>query len=224
MATPTTTPIAISFVATGSLADYGLPVTNVVVSLPSGVQSGDALLAQIVVWDASGSIVPMAPNGWSLVRHDAASNGNKITSWLYFKVAGSGEPPSYSWQIASQYAAGLMGAWRGILSSSAIDQASGAAKVGASPISVAAPSLTPSKDGELQIYFYGSQNSVAPIITEPAAITQRLNIRSAKEGFTLAFGDLAAPPAGIASATYSASASGSNSVITAQAILLTAGP
>jgi hypothetical protein len=185
---------------------------------------GDTLLAQVVLWDGTGSIVPVAPNGWSLIRHDALSNGNKITSWLYSRIAGGGEPASYSWQITSQYAAGIMGAWRKASSSSPIEQSSGAATGGGSPISVTAPSLTPARNNELQVYFYGAQSFSAPIITEPGARTQHSNVRSSKEGFALAFGDLAGPAAGTASLTYSATATGSNPVMTAQAILLIPAP
>jgi len=95
---------------------------------------------------------------------------------------------------------------------------------GASPISVAAPSLTPANNNELQVYFYSSQNSVAPTIAEPGAIIQRLNLESAKEGFTLAFGELAAPPAGTGSPIYFATATGPNPVMAAQAVLLATTP
>jgi hypothetical protein len=104
-----------------------------------------------------------------------------------------------------------MGAWRGA-SGAAFDQASEATASG-SPATVAAPSLTPSDSGELQAYFYGSQNGTAPTITERAAISSQANDKSSKEGFTLAIGDLAAPGEGMASPTYSASSSGSGGVV-----------
>ena len=51
------------------------------------------MLAQIVVWDGIGTDVPTAPGGWTSIRHDFVSNGgNRITSWLYYKVAGASEP------------------------------------------------------------------------------------------------------------------------------------
>ncbi len=227
-ATPTggATP-AITFVAQSSLTDSTQPVTTVTVNRPSGVLSGDVLLAQIVVYDAAGTNVPTAPSGWATVRHDAVNNGNKLTSWLYLHVAGASEPVSYSWQLASQYAAGVMGAWRGA-SSSPLDQSSGSTAAGSSPVTDAAPSLTPAVTNELQVYFYGSQNSAAPTITEPGAIAQRANDMSSKEGFTLAFGDLNAPPGGTASPTFIAMASaqiaGSKPVMTAQAVLLRPAP
>jgi hypothetical protein len=221
-ATPTATPSSmIVFVAQGPLADFSQPVTAVPVSRPAGVQAGDIFIAQIVVYDATGSNVPTAPLGWSVIRHDSVSSTNRMTSWLYYRVAGASEPGACTWNIASQYAAGIMGAWRGA-SVSPIDQDSGSIAVGTSPVSDAAPSMTPASDNELQVYFYGSQNASAPTITEPAAITQRANIRSLKEGFALAFGDIAAPFAGNPSPTYIAKSTFSSAmpVMTGQAVLL----
>jgi hypothetical protein len=214
---------AIIFVGASALVDSSSPVTSITISLPAGVQSGDTLLAQIVVWDASGSDVPAAPSGWASIRHDSGSiaNGDKITTWLYYRVAGGSEPASYGWSISSQYAAGVMGAWRNA-SLSPIDQASGAADAGATPLSDAAPSLSPGNNNELQVYFYGGQGAAGPALTLPGAITQRLDVISAQEGFSLGFGDLAAPPAGNASPTYNATAtlSGGTLAMSAQAVLL----
>jgi hypothetical protein len=219
------TPGMISFVAAGLLSDSSSSVTTVTVSVPHGTLSGDVFLAQIVLADATGTNVPTAPVGWSFIRDDSVSNGNRITSWLYSHVAGSSEPATYSWKIASQFAAGVMGAWRGT-SAVPIDQVSGATAAGPSPVSAAAPSLTPNGNNELQVYFYGSQNFNSPLVIEPAAITSRANIESSKEGFTLAFGDLAAPSQGIPSPTYTAMSSFPRAmpVLSAQAVLLRAGP
>jgi len=220
--TVTPTPSVITYVGSSALADYSAPVTTVTINLPAGVEAGDILLAQIVVWDASGSDLVTAPSGWAIIRLDAVSNANKITSWLYYKVAGADEPASYGWTISSQWAAGVMGAWRGVSTVSPIDKNSGATAAGASPLSDAAPTLTPTNSNELQVYFYGSQSVTGPAITLPAAITKRLDIISSKEGFTVGFGDLAAPSAGTASPTYTATATlaGGKPVMTAQAIVL----
>ena len=214
-------PSGISFVGTSQLTDSSLAVSTVSVSVPSGVRAGDTLLAQIVVFDGSASDVPSGPSGWTSIRREAVNNGNKITSWIYYKVAGSSEPASYGWNIGSNWAAGVMGAWRGA-SSSPIDKSSGATGAGSNLISATAPSQSPAVSNELQVYFYGSQSGNAPNITLSNGPNQRFNSRSAKEGFTLAIGDIAAPAAGVASATYPASAtiSGSSLVMTAQAILL----
>ena len=219
--TPTATPSSsIGFVATGPLFDSVSPVASVIVGKPAVAMSGDVLITQIVVFDGTGTNVPTAPAGWTLIRHDqieAASH--RLTSWLYYRVASGSEPPSYSWSIAKQHAAALMGDWRGA-SSTPLDQSSGAAAIGG-PANAAAPSLTPANNNELQVYFYGAQNSGPPRITLPAAINARANEPSTKEGFAIGFGDLAAPAMGNPSPTYTASASGTGKVVlSAQAVLL----
>ena len=86
---------------------------------------------------------------------------------------------------------------------------------------MAAPSLTPANNNELQVYFYGAQNSGSPSISEPAAITSRANVTSTKEDVAIALGDLAAPSMGNPSLTYDATGSGSGTVVlSAQAVLL----
>ena len=223
--TPTPVPApsggSISYVGAGALTDFSSPTSMVALAVPSGIESGDTLVAQILVYDGTGSDMPTAPGGWNSIRHDSISDGNQITSWLYYKVAGSNEPASYAWTLSSNYAAGAMGAWRGASSSSPIDKNSGAGATGTSPVSDSAPSLTPSGNGELQVYFYGSQSALAPALTLSGALNRRFDVESAKEGFSLAFGDAAAPGAGTPSATYSATASiGGGAAITAQGILL----
>jgi hypothetical protein len=222
--TPTPVPApsggSISYVGAGALTDFSSPTSLVTLAVPSGIQSGDTLVAQILVYDGTGSDTLSAPGGWNSIRHDSISDGNQITSWLYYKVAGSNEPASYAWTLSSNWAAGAMGAWRGA-SSSPIDKSSGAGATGTSPVSESAPSLTPSGNGELQVYFYGSQSASAPSLTLSGALNRRFDVESAKEGFSLAFGDVAAPGAGTPSATYSATASiGGGAAITAQGILL----
>ncbi len=210
----------ITFVGKSALSDYNTPLPVVIVDLPAGVEAGDILLAQIVVYDRNGTNVPVAPLGWHVIRHDAVSGGgNQMTSWLYYKIA-TAEPRLYGWYIKSQWVAGVMGAWRGV-GTSPIDKSSGDATVGASPISDAAPPLTPTHNNELQVFFYGAQSSVGPSITLPTAITERTNDTSSKEGFALAFGDLAAF-GGIPSPTQTAVATQDSSTLalTAQAVLL----
>ncbi len=224
VATPTVTPTpttgGITFVGAGPLSDSASAVTTVTVSLPSGVQSGDVLVAQIIVYDGSGSDSPTPPSGWSSIRHDAINSGNQATSWLYYKVAGANEPASYGWNLGSNWAAGVMGAWRGA-STAPIDNASGATASGTSPVSDSAPSLTPSNNNELQLYFYGAQSHAGPNITMSNSLNQRFDVASTKEGFSLAFADLVAPPANNGSATYSATTTISGTaVMTAQAVLL----
>ena len=227
--TATSTPLAtptpassMTFVGAGLLADSSVAVTTVTVFPPAGVQSGDILLAQIIIADGTGSNVPTPPTGWAAIRHDSIGDTNKLSSWLYGKVAASAEPVSYNWTISPQYAAGAIGAWRGA-SASPIDASSGARATGTTPISASAPSLTPTHTNELQVYFYAAQSFIAPTLGLPSMVTQRFNTRSSKEGFVLGIGDLAAPGAGTPSSPYVATATmsaGAKEVMTAQAVLL----
>ena len=218
-ATPST---SITYVGSGPLTDSTSAVTNITVGVPDPVQAGDTLIAQIVVFDGSAANVPAVPSGWSSIRHDAwTSGGNQLTSWLYYKVAEASEPISYTWTINSNFAAGVMGDWRGA-SISPIDNFSGATAGGNSPVSVSAPSMSPNNNGELQVFFYGAQANAAPTITTAIALNSRFNTSSSKEGFSLAFADLPAPFAGNSSPTYPATASaGSATALSAQAVLLT---
>jgi len=207
------------------LAEYPTQTATVTVTKPAGVMTGDLLIAQIVVWDGTGTNVPFAlPGGWTSIRHDTviSNNGNRITSWLYYKVASPTEPTSYVWYLGSQWAAGVMGAWRGVSSVPPIDKNSGATAAGASPLNDAAPSLTPSNNNELQVYFYGAQSVTGPAITLPGAITEHTDVTSSKEGFGLGFGDLVAPPAGNPSPIYTATGTQDSGtlVMSAQAVLL----
>jgi hypothetical protein len=185
------------------------------------VQSGDLLLAQILIFDGTGTNVPTAPTGWTNIRKDTATDGNQLTSWLYYKTAGSAEPTSYNWNINPQWAAGVMGAWRGAGTLAPIDNASGAAVIGPNPLNNSAPSLTPVLDNELEVYFYGAQASKGPTITVAGALNQHFNTISSMEGFSFAIADSAAPGAGTPSSTYVATSSlVSSSAFTAQAVLI----
>jgi hypothetical protein len=211
---------SITFVGASPLTDSSSSVTTVSVAVPSGVQSGDVLLAQIVVYDGSGSDAPSAPSGWTNIRHDSISTVNQLTSWLYYKVASSNEPAAYGWNIGSNWAAGAMGDWRGVVSPP-INAASGGANAGTSPVSEAAPSVTPSNNSELQVCFYAGQAFAAPTLTFSGSLNRRFEAGSSKEGFALGFGDVSAPGAGTASAAYSGTVSiAGTAAITAQTILL----
>ena len=225
--TPTATPTpssGITFVGVSSLTGSSTAVTAISVSAPAGIRQGDTMIAQIIVHDGTASDVPAPPAGWASIRHDAVSNLNQATSWLYYKTAGAGEPSSYTWSISSNFAAGLIGAWRGA-SMTPVENSSGTTNSGLSPVSASAPSLTPSNNQDLEIYFYGSQASAAPSLTLANALTPRFDAGSPNEGFTLAIADLAAPFAGSVSPAYPATANASSFlVMTAQAVLLLNGP
>ena len=207
---------SITFVGAGGLADVSYPVSSVSIKVPSGVQAGDCLIAQLADYDGDGSDVPRPPSGWTLIRHDSiSSGGDLLTSWLYYKVASASEPKSYKWNLNFEWVAGAMAAWRGA-SSSPIDVTTGSAVSGDEPLTAGPPSSSPSYGNELRLVFYASQDVAAPLISLPGTLSQRLNAGSSKEGFTLAFADVDASVTGL---DYSATVTGS-SLLTAQSILI----
>jgi hypothetical protein len=69
------------------------------VARPSGVAAGDLLLASLEV-DADPATVT-GPAGWTLLQdvRTGASTSNPFHAQLWYKVAGSAEPASYTWSV-----------------------------------------------------------------------------------------------------------------------------
>ena len=224
-ATPTTT---ITFVGQGPLTDSSTAVTTIPVSLPAGVQAGDTLIAQIIVHDGTGSDIPTSPSGWSSIRNDSVGSGssNQATSWLYYKVAGASEPASYTWTIASNFAVGVMGAWRGP-PSLPIENTSGATASGTSPVTVSAPSLTPeqqSRPAGIFLWRPGAQCADSGLVESANSALQhefregRLCAQLRRRCRALC------PQLIIRLSRYCHASRGSTEVVTAQAMLLIAAP
>src|SRR5262249_29897859 len=70
------------------------------VSKPSGVVAGDLLLASLEI-DAD-PVTVTAPSGWTLLQDTIAGGGTASVfhGQLWYKVAGTSEPLSYTWTIA----------------------------------------------------------------------------------------------------------------------------
>lgn len=88
--------------------------TTFTITKPTGVASGDFLLA----WLVSSATTPTAPAGWTL----AASDGNG--GQLYYKIAGGAEPASYSWTSGtSQTWTGGISRYTGVDATTPLDAA-----------------------------------------------------------------------------------------------------
>jgi hypothetical protein len=103
-----------------SLVGYSTVVTTsssttIVTNVPSGVQEGDLLLVQLC---ASATINISAPSGWNLLTRwwnygSNAVQGGPVRHAVYWKLASSSEPASYSWGTATACMGG-MSVWRGV--------------------------------------------------------------------------------------------------------------
>lgn len=111
----------ISFVGSQSV-NNGSGATTLTISTPIGTVNGNVLVAQVVVGGATTVITP--PAGWTLIRRD--NTGSAVGDALYYKVAGSAEPGSYTWTFnSSQKAAGGIAEYSGVNTASPVDVNSG---------------------------------------------------------------------------------------------------
>ncbi|MDP3845773.1 MAG: LamG-like jellyroll fold domain-containing protein [Pseudomonas sp.] len=105
-------PAAIAAISVAASSSVGNGVSSAVSSLSlsnPGSQSGDVLLAQLVV-GASGATIT-APSGWSSFWFDT---GTGVTQQLFYRIAGASEAGSYSFSFASARASGGLLVLRGV--------------------------------------------------------------------------------------------------------------
>ena len=130
--------------AVSSASTFGSALT---IQRPTTTASGDVLVASVDARLASTtSITP--PTGWNLIRRDSSTSGYAaLTQALYYKVAGSSEPASYSWSLGSAASAG--GAvidFKNVNPTAPVDSHSGAFTPESG--SILAPSVTTSSAGD----------------------------------------------------------------------------
>jgi hypothetical protein len=122
---------------------------SITVNVPTGVQAGDLLVAQIAVNHGTDATIT-APSGWTLVLRTDQSN--KLGQAIYRHAWVSGDPASYTWTFsANQQAAGAILAYGGVDATSPIDVSAGLAT--ASTASIPAPSATTTAAGDMELAF-----------------------------------------------------------------------
>lgn len=85
--------------------------TSVTANKPTGVVSGDLLLA---VFTNNNQTVTR-PSGWTQLFYTSASTGNSWSTGVYYKVAGASEPSSYTFSVPSAFPLVLsITAWSGV--------------------------------------------------------------------------------------------------------------
>jgi hypothetical protein len=144
--------------------------TTLQIPAPSGVLSGDVMLAEVAV---RGTPTILAPSGWTLVRSDAGQAFQ--TQSVYYRTATSSEPASYTWSFSSaKAAAGGILAYVGANGSDPIDADGGQAN--AKSTSLTAPSITTSVGGDALVAFFGvtRNNTVEP----PPSMNERFDLAS----------------------------------------------
>jgi fibronectin type 3 domain-containing protein len=133
----------------GSSSADNTQAKTLILPRPAAVVSGDVMLAAVTT-RGKPTITP--PSGWTLVRLDAS--GNAMRQAIYLRVAGSSEPPSYTFALqSSQWAGGGIVAYGGVDPAAPIDVTAGQAN--ASSSSITAPSVTTTGPVRMLVVFSG---------------------------------------------------------------------
>jgi len=145
--------------------------TTLVLALPSGVQAGDLLLAQVVVDNAA---TVTAPSGWTVLD----SNNNIVRQTLYYRFAGASEPTSFTWSWSSsgnRRAGGGITAYRGVDPSQPFGGVASNIGIGTS---LPAPAQIVVEPDSLLVTLF-AQDRGTVVWTTPAAMTRAYRFSSA---------------------------------------------
>jgi hypothetical protein len=161
----------------GTGSDYINSTSSLSLSKPSaGIQSGVFMVASIAFTGGS-SITITPPTGWTLInRGDNAPGGFGTSSSvaMYYKMATSSEPTSYTWTASSsvRYAGNIV-AYDNVNTASPIDTSASSSNntYSAQSNSYASGSITTSNNNELIITAFESPES--PTWTPPSGMTER---------------------------------------------------
>ena len=171
--TPTPTPqpgggISLRTTAAGNNGTGGSTLT---IGLPAGTQSGDVMVAHLIVQKAGNSIA--APPGWNLVlRQDSSS---AISTATYVKVAGSSELANYTWSFGTAgEALGGIASYIGVNTTTPVDAAH--AQYNVSTSNVDNSGLTTTVANDMLVYAVGIV--VATTVNVPSGFTQVYNNNS----------------------------------------------
>ncbi len=148
---PTPTPSsAIAFIGQTTSASTKLTV-------PSGVQNGDLLLASYSFWSSSSAT---APSGWNLLQ-SAAANGSGVTT-VWYRFASNDTPgSSYTWTFSgTAYESGGMTAYRGVDQSALED---GFCTNSGKSTSPTLCSFATANDGDFYVGFYATEAAALAI-------------------------------------------------------------
>jgi hypothetical protein len=148
----------------------------ITIATPAGVAAGDFLIAQITHRAGAALTITPPDASWNLIRSD--SNGATITSALYYKVATSAEPASYTWNFsAGVKASGGIIAYQNVNNGDPIDVTS--AGTGNSML-VTAPTATTNTANTMVVGFFSMANcnNGGDYWTPPVGMTERYDVNA----------------------------------------------
>jgi hypothetical protein len=164
----------------GATAQTGSGATSIAVNVPAGVVAGDVMIASIAA-EGGGNFT--APSGWSSTNLFAGAT-KFGTEGVYFHVAGSSEPTSYSWGMGStpRKATGKIASYVGVENGSPIEVKAGTAG-NSSGTSDNAASITTTVNNTMVILDFSAANSAGSFtITPPGSTTMRASVFTSGTG------------------------------------------
>ncbi len=150
---------------TGSTAS-----TSTTISVPSGVATGDLMIATVVVELASASITP-SESGWTLLSNTPLSTRTH-TQNVYARLASVSEPGTYTWTHSSAERVGAMIVFR----NAQFPTLYNAQANNTSSANCAAPSLTLDRANSTSLWI--GTNMYGTTWTAPTNYTERLDYRT----------------------------------------------
>ena len=145
-------------------------VSAVSVTVPSGVTTGDVLVAQFNT--AGKPTVSSVPSGWSAVTGALSSGPNTLFAYYHVVSSAASEPSSYSFGLsaASVYNAGVTD-YHGVNTTSPWDTSASTTVNTTAATTVVVPGITTATDGALVIGGVGL-NSGGYAVTPPTGFTE----------------------------------------------------
>ena len=142
--------------------------STLVMPVPSGVVAGDVLITSVHA-DGSSSTAFTPPSGWTSIYNGTENFGY---SQVYWRVAGSSEPASYTWTLgATRKAVGQMGAYLGVDTAAPVETS--ATGGGTSGTTATAPTITTTFANSLVVMGMSAYPAGSFTITPPTGTTAR---------------------------------------------------
>lgn len=163
---------------------------SVVINAPSGIVSGDLLIAAIGSTSiSSAETFTTIPSGWTLIKqtNNVGALGANLLS--YYKIAGSSEPSSYTWSGGQNvpHIAWIM-RFTGTDPTTPINVSADATGSAVSPV---APTITTTVVNCMKICCCAQQNTLAASYTPPTGYLEESDLTSTNLGTTSATGESA---------------------------------
>jgi hypothetical protein len=152
--------MAIAVRAHSSYNSGASTTSSFALNVPSGTLSGDMMIANIGTSNGTADVTP--PSGWTKI---SAPTTTGTTQAVYYRVAGSSEPASYTWTCSSDYVAATC------VSYSGVDTVAGIANNGTSTGSPASTHVSFSSTAVDAESAYPVLCGITNATTEPVTVT-----------------------------------------------------